>query len=66
MASDSARTLSTILSELRNLVDELALTSDVVRAVLADGRPHDFESELWDYKEKLPMLPESANEDDRR
>ena len=58
--------IARLLSELRQFVDVLALTDDVVQAVLPSGKPHDFESQLWDYKQKLPSLPPSATEEDRR
>jgi len=40
------------IDNLRVLVGELALNGDVTAALIPQGRPHDFETELWD--EVLP------------
>jgi predicted HTH transcriptional regulator len=55
-----------VLLNLRLFVDELALTEDVLKVLLPYGAPHQFESELWDYKEKLPTLPSKASDDDQK
>jgi hypothetical protein len=65
MSGSVDRSVASILSELRNLVDELALTRDVLRSVLPGGQPHSFESQLWDYKEKLPVIPEKPTEEEK-
>jgi hypothetical protein len=54
------------LKELRQCVDELALNEEVVELLLPSGQPHDIETALWDYKEKLPTLPESGSVDDKK
>src|ERR1700740_1500706 len=58
--------ISQTLVELRHLVDELALTDDVLNALLPRGRPHDFESELWDFKERLSVLPDRPTDDEKK
>jgi AAA domain/Putative DNA-binding domain len=63
---ESDRSTQALLNELRILVDELALTEQVVTAILPNGRPHEFESALWDYKEKLPVLPPQPTEEHKR
>jgi hypothetical protein len=55
-----------LLGQLRTFVDELALTEQVVNALLPNGRPHDFESALWDYKETVPSLPDAPTEEHQR
>lgn len=57
---------SQLLINLRTLVDVLALNDEVVSALLPSGRPYDFESQLWDYKEKFPTLPDKPTEVDRK
>jgi len=54
-----------LLIQLRTMVSELALNDEVMSALLPRGRPHDFESQLWDYKEKLPTLPDRPSDEDR-
>lgn len=34
------------------------ISEDVVTELLPEGKPHEYEKQLWDYKEKLPSLPE--------
>ncbi len=41
------------------------LNSSVLDLLLPEGVPHDFEDSLWDYKRKLPTLPENPTKDDR-
>lgn len=55
-----------LISQLRLLVDELALNEEVIAALLPNGAPHDFEAELWDYKLDLPTLADVANEEEKR
>jgi hypothetical protein len=55
-----------LLETLRQSVDDLSLTKDVVTHLLPEGRPHDFETQLWDYKEKLPVLPPTPSELDKK
>jgi hypothetical protein len=62
----SDRSIQVLLDELRVLVDDLALTEQVVAAILPNGKPHEFESVLWDYKEKLPILPMQPTEEHQR
>jgi Schlafen, AlbA_2 len=64
--SSSERATAQLLADLRNLVDELALTTEVTNALLPSGIPHDFEGALWDYKRELPILPKPPTEDDSR
>ena len=52
--------------DLRVLVDNLAINQQVLEKLLPDGKPHEHESQLWDYKEGLPQLPISPNEEDRK
>jgi predicted HTH transcriptional regulator len=63
---ESDRSTQALLDELRSFVDELALTEQVISALLPNGKPHEFESALWDYKEKLPMLPPQPTEESQR
>lgn len=58
--------IAPLLISLRMMVDDLALNEEVVRALLPRGYPHDFEAQLWDYKQKLPRLPTEASEEDRK
>ncbi|UGX85226.1 RNA-binding domain-containing protein [Phyllobacterium meliloti] len=62
----SEQIFSQLIINLRNLVDALSLTPDVADALIPDGKPHEGEKQLWDYKEKLPRLPEKATDDDRK
>lgn len=66
VAEGSDRSTQALLDELRTLVDELALTEQVISAILPNGKPHEFESVLWDYKEKLPLLPPQPTEEHQR
>ncbi len=34
------------------------LNEDVINELLPEGKPHEYEKQLWDYKKKLPSLPE--------
>lgn len=58
--------LKDLLEDLRSRVDELALGSEVVQLLLPKGRPHDNETQLWDYKISLPMLPEKPGDEERK
>ena len=51
---------------LRHAVDDLSLTRDVIDLLLPSGVPHEFESELWDYKERLPVLADKPSPEDRK
>jgi tetratricopeptide (TPR) repeat protein len=42
------------------------MTDEVVRLLIPNGRPHDFESELWDYKEILPVAHVAASDEQSR
>ena len=42
---------------LYDLVSSGSLDEDVVKELLPEGKPHEFEKQLWDYKETLPILP---------
>jgi hypothetical protein len=66
VAEASNRSTQALLEELRTLVDELAVTEEVVAAILPNGKPHEFESALWDYKEELPILPVQPTEEHQR
>ena len=33
------------------------LGKEVIEELLPDCKPHDYEKQLWDYKELLPVLP---------
>lgn len=55
-----------LLAKLRSWVDDLKVDEDVLAELLPLGRPHDFEAQLWDYKEKLPVLPDKATDEDRK
>lgn len=55
-----------LLSSLRHFVDDLDLSERVIGALLPKGAPHAFETELWDYKERLPHLPDSPDEAARK
>lgn len=57
---------SELVNRLRVLVDDLAITPEVLSLLLPQGKPHDAEKQLWDYKEKLPLLPEKVTDDDRK
>jgi hypothetical protein len=58
-------TAQTIL-KLRHLVDALAITAETVRYLFPNGKPHEGERQLWDYKEKLPKLPEKVTDEARK
>src|SRR4051794_3503584 len=55
-----------LAAQLRGWIDDLKLDGEVVAALLPSGRPHDYESQLWDYKEKLPALSDKPTEEDRK
>ncbi|WP_077067060.1 RNA-binding domain-containing protein [Pseudorhizobium marinum] len=55
-----------VTSRLRVLVDDLVLTSEVLTLLLPDGKPHDAENQLWDYKENLPALPTDGGDNPRK
>ncbi|TCQ12578.1 putative DNA-binding protein [Rhizobium sp. PP-F2F-G36] len=55
-----------LMKRLRVLVDDLTITSEVIHLLLPNGRPHDSEKQLWDYKEKLPSLPEQVTDEIRK
>ncbi|WP_201830997.1 RNA-binding domain-containing protein [Microvirga zambiensis] len=57
--------INQLLLQVRTLVDIGALNRDVMLALFRSGQPYDFETALWDYKEKLPALPERPTGDDR-
>lgn len=57
---------SELMRQLRVLVDDMALTPKVIELLLPNGRPHDAEKQLWDYKEKLPSLPEQVTDEIRK
>lgn len=63
-AGDAA--VAQLLIDLRTFVDDLSLTEEVVSALMPHGRPHEFESQLWDYKEQLPTLPPKPTDEDRK
>lgn len=54
------------LEKLRQCVDDLSLTAEILGLLLPNGTPHEFETDLWDYKEKLPALPRTPTEADRK
>jgi predicted HTH transcriptional regulator len=54
------------LEKLRQCVDDLSLTPEILGLLLPNGIPHEFESDLWDYKEKLPSLPQAPTDADRK
>lgn len=58
-------TLQSITSDLKHYADELALTADVLQCVLPDGRPHEFETQMWDYKVDIPRLGEGPYEEEK-
>ena len=69
MASNKSKSevaIGELLAGLRNLVDDLALTGEVVAALFPSGKPHQFESELWDYKKEIPLLPDSPDDSQRK
>lgn len=57
--------INQLLIQIRTLIDIGALNRDVVLAVLRNGQPYDFETVVWDYKEKVPALPERPSEEER-
>jgi len=58
--------MQSLLNELRTLVDELALNEAVVEALLPNGKPHQIETQLWDYKEQIPCLAPMPTEAQRK
>lgn len=58
--------LGDTMISLRGYVDDLALTPSVRDLLIPNGKPHDGETQLWDYKEDVPILHERPNEDQRR
>lgn len=63
---DISAALKLTLEELRLRIDELALGQEVLKILLPNGQPHDGETQLWDYKEKLPALPKQPSALDRK
>lgn len=59
-------TTKQLIRDLRHHVEALSLTTEVVDALIPAGRPHDSEKQLWDYKEKLPSLPEKVTDEIRK
>jgi hypothetical protein len=59
-------TVRSLLATLRQNVDNLSLTKDLITNLLPNGQPHGFESQLWDYKEKPPVLPSPASKTDKK
>lgn len=59
-------TSNRLATQLRGWLDDLKLDEEVLAVLLPSGRPHDYESQLWDYKEKLPTLLEKPTEEDRK
>lgn len=57
---------SELLAGLRHSIDDLALSPEVLEALLPGGKPHLGEKQLWDYKEKLPTLPEKVDDESRK
>jgi hypothetical protein len=55
-----------LINRLRFIVDDLNLTPEVISLLIPNGKPHDGEKQLWDYKEKLPSLPEVVNDEARK
>ncbi|GBD47036.1 hypothetical protein METY_0249 [Methylopila sp. Yamaguchi] len=55
-----------LVAKLRLWVDDLKLDDEIVAELLPSGKPHDYESQLWDYKEKLPCLPNKPTDEDRK
>lgn len=55
-----------LLDDLKSRVDELALGKEIIQLLLPNGRPHDVETQLWDYKEDLPFLPDQVTDQDRK
>ncbi len=48
------------------MVDDLNSTSEVISLLIPNGKPHDAEKQLWDYKEKIPTLPEQVTDEARK
>jgi hypothetical protein len=46
--------MSSVFDKLMHLIDDLAVSDEVVRILLPAGAPHDFEHQLWDYKLQSP------------
>jgi hypothetical protein len=43
--------------ELFDFIQKGFFGKEIVDKLLPDGKPHEYEKELWDYKEELPVLP---------
>lgn len=46
-------------------ISNCALNSEVVNRLFPSGRPFEVETPYWDYKEKLPILPPHASDDQK-
>ncbi|TAT74821.1 hypothetical protein ELH50_30255 (plasmid) [Rhizobium ruizarguesonis] len=57
---------SELMIKLRVMVDDLVVTPEIISLLLPNGKPYDAEKQLWDYKEKLPLLPPKVTDDDRK
>lgn len=53
------------LQKLHYCVEGLSLSREVVDLVIPNGRPHDVETQLWDYKRDIPILKSTPSEADR-
>ncbi|WP_018242936.1 RNA-binding domain-containing protein [Rhizobium leguminosarum] len=57
---------SDLINRLRLMVDDLIVGPEILSLLIPEGKPHDAEKQLWDYKEQLPFLPEKVTDDDRK
>lgn len=55
-------TAENVIEALKIAVDNGALTQDVLALLLPEGRPFDHEGQLWDYKLRMPILPDHPDE----
>jgi len=65
-SNETEHAIRSLLLKLRQGVEDLSLAKEIIGLLLPGGRPHDFESELWDYKEKLPELLPGATEENKK
>lgn len=55
-----------VIDKLKVAVDNRAITHDVLNILIPLGKPYDFESQLWDYKLKFPVMGIDPSESDKQ